>query len=68
MFFIHIGESTVGHEIYDIPDRYKHLYTPVVKPITVIMTTHNRTNVACAVIDSLVKKSQISKSKMVYIR
>ena len=55
MFFIHIGESTVGHEIYDIPDRYKHLYTPVVKPITVIMTTHNRTNVACAVIDSLVK-------------
>ena len=31
--------------------------------VTVVMTTHNRTNVACAVIDSLVKNLKYSKIK-----
>ena len=65
MYFIHVGKSVSGHERYGVPERYKWIYDENrdLPYVTVVMTTHNRTNVACAVIDSLVKNIKYPKLK-----
>lgn len=105
LWFIHVGRSTLGHNVYREPRRYSWLYeakkkTSVIsekigletrldldstknqfKPttveakekiekkntsniffpdISVLITTHNRTNVVCATIDSLCKNLSYS--------
>ena len=65
MYFMHVGKSVSGHERYEVPERYKWIYDENrdLPYVTVVMTTHNRTNVACAVIDSLVKNIKYPKLK-----
>ena len=65
MYFIHVGKSVSGHERYGVPERYQWIYDENrdLPYVTVVMTTHNRTHVACAVIDSLCKNLIYPKLK-----
>lgn len=54
-YFIHIGKSTFGHKDAEVPERFRYVYETECIPVTVVMFTHNRTAIACEVIDSMVR-------------
>ena len=39
MYFIHVGKSVSGHEIYGVPERYKWIYGDVKYDVIVSLTS-----------------------------